>query len=118
MRQGQFQIMLGGPGRGIYRQRNQFRRAHQVNGHIVFYSAHGDARGQDLKNQDENQDGRHESASGRQGERKKNIVEQYFGAVTNLPRAGTPASRSLGLGGSQFDTHREVGRRRVLPHGG
>src|ERR1700730_9172073 len=106
--------MFGRPGRRIFRERNQFRRPHQVKGHVVFNSAHCNARDQDLKNKDESQDARHESAGGWQSERAKNIVEQNLGAVTNLSSAGTPASRSLGLRGSHFDAHGEVRRRRVL----
>src|SRR6266849_9578788 len=115
VRQGKFEVVLfRRPGLRIVRKRNQLGGAHEIESHIVLHGAHGDARADHLVHQHENENGGEESASGRDGQRAENVVEQNFGAILDAAHAARPILRMLRLSGSNLDAHGKIGRRNVF----
>src|SRR6266851_1270976 len=117
VRQRKFEVvLLRGPSLRIVRKRNQLCGAHQIESHVILDGADGSARHDHLEHQHENEDGGEESASGWNGQRSEDVVEQNFGAILHAARAAGPILRMLRLRGSHLDAHGETGRRNVAGH--
>ena len=67
-----------------------------------------------LQNEHENENRGEESASGRDAQRAKNVVEQNFGAILDAAHTARPILRLLRLSGSHLDAHGKIGGRNVF----
>src|SRR5205823_6729863 len=82
-------VIFRSPISGRVGKSEQLGRLHDVERDIVGNGLNGDARRHQLKNEDENQHGGNETASGGQCDGTKNIVEENFHAIAEtLPAAG------------------------------
>ena len=106
-------MLFGRPRFRVIGKRNQLRRAHQVDGHIVFHGAHGDSRSNHLKHQRKNQYRRKQSAGRWNCQRAKHVFENDSGMPPELPEAAYPILRLLR---GHLDAHREICGRNIFRH--
>src|SRR5437588_166278 len=115
--QGKFGIVLfGRPGLRIIRKRNKSRRMHEIDGHIVFDRAEGDARNNHLQGHNKNQHRRQKAACRRNGQRAKHVLEHDSRVIPEMAPTHRPILRLLGLRRRDLDAHREIRVRNSFRH--
>src|SRR4029077_19649627 len=96
----------------------QFRRAKDVERHVIGNGAHGDSGDDELQDDDENKNGGEKSAGGRKGERAENVVEQKLRAIADSLQAAGQILGRKGLRGGNANAHSQIRGRQIPGYAG
>src|SRR6266404_2900604 len=109
-------MLLGRPGGWVIGKSDQFRRAEDIQRHVIGHGANSDSRNDQLQDQSKNDNRGEKSARGRNGKRAENIVEQKFRPVADSAHAAGKILGGNSLRGGHANAHRQIRGRHILGH--